>query len=271
MKGQEVSNLMWALQQLRYYDEEMILLIEDNIMNNKDIDFNSQEISNIMLAFADLGLYNKQKILEIMVKKFISNKFFKSQDWRNFLYALAVLDCPLNLSRKVVNKLFAQQDQNNISENFREIQLRQIQLAQIFYNIRGQKLDFPADLEQKSKKELQTYQKERMLLQNSFLDVVFPIIKSHFDFAEERVLICDDQIQINIALQKVGENSKVAIVTNTHQSYFVNIPEKVLGRIQHHIFLLEKLGWQVVEVGVFKWNNELYQQQIINEIKAKFK
>eukprot|EP01023_Acetabularia_acetabulum_P032672 TRINITY_DN3051_c0_g2_i5.p2 TRINITY_DN3051_c0_g2~~TRINITY_DN3051_c0_g2_i5.p2 ORF type:complete len:268 (-),score=16.78 TRINITY_DN3051_c0_g2_i5:2-805(-) len=171
MKAQEVSNVLWSLQQFRYYDEEILNFIEEVIINRR-LQFNSQELANISLAFTEFELQNSQPILESLVEQFECQAFCNIQDYCNFIYSMALLDCPQNLLQPVVNKMVAKfQDQN--LENISEVGLSQIQQAQLYSVSKNEnkKLILPQHLEKICRNCFQRLSKESATQKKSMLNL----------------------------------------------------------------------------------------------------
>eukprot|EP01026_Neomeris_dumetosa_P056435 TRINITY_DN5161_c0_g1_i6.p2 TRINITY_DN5161_c0_g1~~TRINITY_DN5161_c0_g1_i6.p2 ORF type:complete len:287 (+),score=16.75 TRINITY_DN5161_c0_g1_i6:1249-2109(+) len=260
MNHQCIANLMWSLKELRYYDKELLLTIEDLIINpKKNLKFTSQEVSNIILSFANFGLENKEGVLYVLVDQFLRNDKWFYQEYANLIYALAILQCPVELTQRVVNII--DQDFENFTQDKSE--LKQLRRAQLIYACQNIHLVLPQDLQLSSQMLIRKENQQRSNSSLRFIKRVFDFVKSRYQYCQKQVKECE--IIVDIVIYQ--GNAKVALMVYTQDCFSINEPFFLLGRFSVYQSLLQWLGWKVVQVSLKNWWDGEYRQQILNEIK----
>eukprot|EP01025_Chloroclados_australasicus_P019414 TRINITY_DN2058_c0_g1_i5.p1 TRINITY_DN2058_c0_g1~~TRINITY_DN2058_c0_g1_i5.p1 ORF type:complete len:574 (-),score=68.23 TRINITY_DN2058_c0_g1_i5:176-1741(-) len=264
MQKNEISNLLWALQQLRFKDDELLRRIEETLLQQQ-LQFSSQEAGNLALGFAQLGIQNKRPILIFLTKQVLTSVKTEIQDYVNFVYALAVLECDPQLPQLVINKLI-RIVKSDFRTQFRDLDYRQLRRAQLFYASLGLQLSYPSELQKLciEEKKLEAYQDA--LKQNSLLDKVFAIVRQIFPGAVRRPLILGDELEVHIQISRFA--TKVAVQILTMRNYTINQPYLILRSTISFYEMLERFGWKVVEVSTLQWDDPSYQMNVINRIEV---
>eukprot|EP01023_Acetabularia_acetabulum_P002613 TRINITY_DN11088_c0_g1_i4.p1 TRINITY_DN11088_c0_g1~~TRINITY_DN11088_c0_g1_i4.p1 ORF type:complete len:615 (-),score=59.10 TRINITY_DN11088_c0_g1_i4:108-1952(-) len=150
-KPQEISNILWALKKLRLFDEQLITLLSNRILN-ASVCFKDQEISSILLAFADFSFYNEKIVYQLVFqllnihengfqiqknKKAGMNMKRVAQALSNSVFALSILQAPVELSQKIVDILcfYCQPEELYVKHL---CQLRTAEIMYEMYNMHSQ-------------------------------------------------------------------------------------------------------------------------------------
>eukprot|EP01026_Neomeris_dumetosa_P074337 TRINITY_DN7721_c0_g1_i1.p1 TRINITY_DN7721_c0_g1~~TRINITY_DN7721_c0_g1_i1.p1 ORF type:complete len:561 (-),score=43.17 TRINITY_DN7721_c0_g1_i1:67-1662(-) len=262
--SQSVSNIMWALKKLRYNDLEMFKMVEMIILKS-NLQFNSQEISVILLAFSDFQMSDKENVLSVLVEQFLKNNYRNVQDYVNVIFALSLLQCPIEIVQQVLNKFVAEYGQK--LNTFSVGQLSQVRRAQLEYLSINQSLFLPQEYEQICKEARQVEMKLRVQQPYPFLSELFTFIKDKFENCQKRILVFDNELELNIEICQ-GEN-KIVILPLTKREFTSNQPQQLLGKTRSYRQLLSRLGWKVVGVNQMYWGDSRYQEKMIANIQSK--
>eukprot|EP01023_Acetabularia_acetabulum_P045651 TRINITY_DN4638_c0_g2_i4.p1 TRINITY_DN4638_c0_g2~~TRINITY_DN4638_c0_g2_i4.p1 ORF type:complete len:478 (+),score=36.32 TRINITY_DN4638_c0_g2_i4:102-1535(+) len=264
MTDQGLSNLMYSLQQLRYYDRDIFLRVEE-ILQSSDKKIDAQSISVIMLAFTDLGLQKKGAVIQNLVRRFESFDQISILDSSRLVYSLAIHESPVKVVQNIVNKMIKQ---HYIVTDYQSLELIYLRLAQVYYTASKQSLNLIPELENYCVKSLKIHMKEKPKYRSQFLNEVFQKVVNNFSAAQKTILINEGQTNVDIAIftkKQVG----VAVQIRNKQAYFVNKPKLMVGRTKYNATFLQRLGWKVVIVNEGEWKNQNYRQKIVEEIRGQ--
>eukprot|EP01023_Acetabularia_acetabulum_P057593 TRINITY_DN6718_c0_g1_i9.p1 TRINITY_DN6718_c0_g1~~TRINITY_DN6718_c0_g1_i9.p1 ORF type:complete len:511 (+),score=30.56 TRINITY_DN6718_c0_g1_i9:167-1699(+) len=261
MTSQNIANTLWALQQLRYIDREFLQNVEDSILD-VDRTYDSQSISTIIYSFADFGLLNKNLVLEKLTSQFVKVWFGSQLDIFSCIYSLAIHDWPLDKTQQIVDLLSKRAD---ILDQDINVRIKSMcRLAVIYYASKNENLMLPSSLN--NLEELEIFRKMESKKPNYFQKKVYKFFQNQFNFVKESVFIEDGQICIGIVVEN-QQAVKVAVMANNQFSFFVNDTLTLLGRSSYICTVLDRLGWQVVEISEYQWDNEQYRQNKVTQIQ----
>eukprot|EP01024_Parvocaulis_polyphysoides_P013750 TRINITY_DN1540_c0_g1_i4.p1 TRINITY_DN1540_c0_g1~~TRINITY_DN1540_c0_g1_i4.p1 ORF type:complete len:371 (+),score=33.55 TRINITY_DN1540_c0_g1_i4:103-1215(+) len=263
----EIANGLYALYTLKYYDKQLIQLIEQFILSEQFDNARGQTINNIIIAFLDFELENKEKVLAKLVNLFLNYEKQNTQELINFIYAISILNCPINQTQLVVNKLIEQNAEND-NYKFSSAGLGQLRRAYIEYASRNQTLIFPEKLQEQAKISLQNYVKDSIKenQNNVFFDDVRQKLSTQFQISGNALIFEDCEFVQAIEIQGLGGNQKVAVFPIKSTLFWINRPNVMLGRTKYMMRLVERLGWKTIAVDKHSWKNEQYRQNILNTI-----
>eukprot|EP01025_Chloroclados_australasicus_P011918 TRINITY_DN1535_c0_g1_i1.p1 TRINITY_DN1535_c0_g1~~TRINITY_DN1535_c0_g1_i1.p1 ORF type:complete len:348 (+),score=45.99 TRINITY_DN1535_c0_g1_i1:2-1045(+) len=263
MTGQNISNLLWALQQFRYHDQEFMEMVENILLENR-LDLSTQHVSNITLAFAEFGMHtdNKDKVVEVLVSSFLQNPRHNDQDICNFIYAVSLLNVPVETVQRLVDEF-----ENMLQTRHARlvnIHARQLRRAQLEYQ---GKLVLSERLEQQGVDSSREFMRRRQSAPLSeFQAAVMPVVESEFGDVLMNVPLAGDEFISDIVVE--GQNGKqVLIKLLTRNNYCINEPYMLTNRSQSMIRLLRNMGHEIVEVSELEWENaEGYREGVLQRI-----
>eukprot|EP01026_Neomeris_dumetosa_P063523 TRINITY_DN6029_c0_g2_i4.p2 TRINITY_DN6029_c0_g2~~TRINITY_DN6029_c0_g2_i4.p2 ORF type:complete len:215 (-),score=37.20 TRINITY_DN6029_c0_g2_i4:85-729(-) len=183
----------------------------------------------------------------------------KAASWNNFraganlVYALAILNAPVDYANKVVALITSGMDLQQSSP----IHAQQIFLAWLFYDAQGEELIVDEQflkmgrLEQR-KRVIDDVERKSNKLQKEILEVL-GTMEMEAEICEKYVTL-DGDAYIPIVLRGVGKREGIA-VRPLEQSCYTSSPDRqILGSVEAHIELLQAYGWSVVLIPYFEWN-----------------
>eukprot|EP01026_Neomeris_dumetosa_P032284 TRINITY_DN2559_c0_g1_i5.p1 TRINITY_DN2559_c0_g1~~TRINITY_DN2559_c0_g1_i5.p1 ORF type:complete len:497 (+),score=42.70 TRINITY_DN2559_c0_g1_i5:1-1491(+) len=201
MDAQGISNFLWGLKELRYYDSD-ILEAAENALVNKEFEFLREEIAGIASCFAEFGLKNREQILNILIDQFIKTKFRSvnddSQGFAHLIYCMTILQCPEKRTQYVVGR-YLKEFRKNVNK-IKTFEFRQLRRAQLEYEARGMKIVLPPDLQQKiieiRKKEII----EGALKPYRLLDQIYTHVRIFFNRVQRRAFVLYNEVEIGIEI-----------------------------------------------------------------------
>eukprot|EP01025_Chloroclados_australasicus_P018173 TRINITY_DN19415_c0_g2_i1.p1 TRINITY_DN19415_c0_g2~~TRINITY_DN19415_c0_g2_i1.p1 ORF type:complete len:556 (-),score=40.63 TRINITY_DN19415_c0_g2_i1:201-1868(-) len=264
MDAHNLASILWALAHFMYYDKELMQASE-KIVQNSQMQIRTPKLLQFFHAFVEFGLQDKENVLKAIVSQFLENDSKNAQDYAVVMCALGVLDCPHELMLQIVDK-FVQNFQGSYMSLMASGR-RQIRRAQLEYESRGLRLDLPSELEKGCAYALQRYTTRSSIRQDSFQDQVFGRLQQEFPEVTQNVPFKNGEIELHMLVQGPYQ-SKVAIQIIRNSKYFVNEPSMVSNKIKSRVQLLTGLGLKVVEVSEKEWENEGYQEKIIEQLEG---
>eukprot|EP01023_Acetabularia_acetabulum_P034689 TRINITY_DN3258_c0_g3_i2.p1 TRINITY_DN3258_c0_g3~~TRINITY_DN3258_c0_g3_i2.p1 ORF type:complete len:547 (+),score=47.74 TRINITY_DN3258_c0_g3_i2:61-1641(+) len=262
LNSQNFANILWALNKCRYHDPEWMRFSEELIIKKK-LRFSVQEISQIVLAFANLGVQKKYEVFEVLLEQFQQQNIQHEQSVINTVYTLSLLNYDISVVQNLIDSFFFE----NLDKYKKSIEIHyacQLRRAQLQYKSRNQQLYLPANLEKLCIKLNQQKARQLITIPNGFYKEVYGFLVNKFVGIKGRVLIENDELEIKITLKR--GKKKIAIELVVHTNCMITVPFNILGTVLQYHNLLERLGWWVVVVNAYKWQDEGYQNEIVQKI-----
>eukprot|EP01025_Chloroclados_australasicus_P020007 TRINITY_DN2102_c0_g1_i4.p1 TRINITY_DN2102_c0_g1~~TRINITY_DN2102_c0_g1_i4.p1 ORF type:complete len:626 (+),score=67.10 TRINITY_DN2102_c0_g1_i4:91-1968(+) len=264
MDGREIGNLAWGLRRLRYFDYYLLKAIAKTVKDNC-FQFNTQIITNVTLLFADFGItFDKLKsadledLVQVLVAEFLpcfERKNCYLYSVANFIYALSLIQAPIELTQKVVDKVVERFGGENQYSEFKLDEFNQIGRAQLQYSAYNEKLVLPEELEKTCVRWMQLEAKREQASRNSFCEEVYNHIKVLYPDAVYKPLVHNEMLEVNIAIVK--GDKKVAIQCISSKCFMLNLQGQMMGSTKAYYDLLKGFGWTVVIIRLQEWRRKI--------------
>eukprot|EP01026_Neomeris_dumetosa_P004681 TRINITY_DN11258_c1_g2_i3.p2 TRINITY_DN11258_c1_g2~~TRINITY_DN11258_c1_g2_i3.p2 ORF type:complete len:257 (-),score=26.61 TRINITY_DN11258_c1_g2_i3:736-1506(-) len=251
---------MWSLRKMRYMDQQFLSLVSSLIVNKKWTTFTPQNISNIMLTFADLGLKDQQ-VVGSLLQQFLIARGMNLQALSNLIYAMAVLESPVDQIQLVVQVLQMELQAQGV-EKFKREELVMLRKAQLLMD---KNITFKDEIETLAIKAAQEWVQEKIQLPNKLLSDVHDILSTIFPETQQIVVIEDGELDVHMTI--TGAKTSIVVQVLTQTAFTSTTPRIMLGTAKRHLEMLENLGWKVVYISTFDWRHTFYQDEIIKRIE----
>eukprot|EP01025_Chloroclados_australasicus_P042316 TRINITY_DN4502_c0_g1_i2.p1 TRINITY_DN4502_c0_g1~~TRINITY_DN4502_c0_g1_i2.p1 ORF type:complete len:536 (-),score=24.93 TRINITY_DN4502_c0_g1_i2:737-2344(-) len=266
MTPQAISNCLWAVQELRYYDEQFLDIAENQILNS-NMRFSNQAIANILMACTDFGVHHKEAVISTLMGQYWQGRQRDIRDCAVIAYSLAVLNAPTHMVEKIFE--FCVEVYDTQSQDFQELDLRQLRRAHLEYLSRGQQLNISDNFSKICIDAQQKFQRSGAWINIDFIGTVHSYLCQEGFASEKQVLVQDDELDVDILINGNSEN-QLAIRIWTFECYACNDARIFLGRAQAVLNLLVNFGWKVVTISEAEWNyNTDYKKKIVQEIRNR--
>eukprot|EP01025_Chloroclados_australasicus_P024607 TRINITY_DN2466_c1_g1_i4.p1 TRINITY_DN2466_c1_g1~~TRINITY_DN2466_c1_g1_i4.p1 ORF type:complete len:689 (-),score=31.43 TRINITY_DN2466_c1_g1_i4:284-2350(-) len=264
-----VVNLLFYLQKLRFYDPKILIMIEEFLlkMNFELNQINCEQILRIFGAFSNFGICNKKQIILKFVKILNQTKDWPEKKFASIIYALCILEVPLIIIQKLINK-FLKNNYQNI-DNFHDITFSQICWAQIVYFNQEPNLKLPKYFENQCKLKRIKYVREFVKTPVQSINVIFEYLQNNNISCEKQAIV--EQGLLNVSIKINYKQQKIALFVFTRSQYAINNKKKLLNQAQAALKILQRLGWVVFEVSSQEFIlDENYRKQLLIRIQKCF-
>eukprot|EP01023_Acetabularia_acetabulum_P015469 TRINITY_DN17510_c0_g1_i3.p2 TRINITY_DN17510_c0_g1~~TRINITY_DN17510_c0_g1_i3.p2 ORF type:complete len:356 (-),score=39.93 TRINITY_DN17510_c0_g1_i3:69-1136(-) len=312
LSSQNISNICLALATFRQNaDGELIKVLTNQFINIRN--YEKQHIVNVIYSLSVMGC--KTSIVQQIVDKMVENcsspkrrKYFNKNRYDYNQYDNSFVN-----NNKIDGSNIQNSQQNDLQhnsnvndqndENFakdrpqqngqikeyiqdqlfdlEQRELCQLRWSYLLYQIPGkEKLIFPQVLIKQSMLAQQQHVKETLYRENDLLPKVYAVVKRKYPYAQERVLICNGEMQVHICICGHSykhqmrahdvydvRQRKVALEIFTTKSFVLNRDSLVVGYALSKLELLVGFGWRIVIVSSYEWDDEGYQEKMLKVIE----
>eukprot|EP01026_Neomeris_dumetosa_P072895 TRINITY_DN7441_c0_g1_i10.p1 TRINITY_DN7441_c0_g1~~TRINITY_DN7441_c0_g1_i10.p1 ORF type:complete len:820 (-),score=131.71 TRINITY_DN7441_c0_g1_i10:366-2825(-) len=264
------------------------------------VPFDTQTISSLALSCADLGIRHPE-MMQVLVKRFLNLlKEKNQQDVASLVYALAVMRFPVKVPQAIIDVCTGNMSGKQSFSAFINNSLWKLKRAQLMYEVRNEELRFPLVLYELandiSRKRVHTYvHNEREFPNKIFHDIYKELDQTqptydHFNGryeeemqyslikVEQNVVIKDGFIGVDVFVRRFDKKTMqpfgqevVVWGLNKDVSCKCTKPYDILGCMFSSLWLLQKLGYQVVVVYEHRWDDKEYQKDICDIIRSYLK
>eukprot|EP01025_Chloroclados_australasicus_P009447 TRINITY_DN13622_c0_g2_i2.p1 TRINITY_DN13622_c0_g2~~TRINITY_DN13622_c0_g2_i2.p1 ORF type:complete len:742 (-),score=67.72 TRINITY_DN13622_c0_g2_i2:135-2291(-) len=175
------------------------------------------------------------------------------------LFGMALTNQPIEQASTIVDTYFAS------GIDFNQLGITAMCLlrrAQLQYQVHGKFLRIATHLQNRIKR---VYRNSSNKIESSQLTSMYDVIKQNYEDAKMFQETLDGELIVDIAIER--NRRKVAVQAGLQGFYTMNEPIELLGGAKGYYELLEWDGWKVIEVPYFKWDDQGYQQSVLEKIQ----
>eukprot|EP01025_Chloroclados_australasicus_P052201 TRINITY_DN6078_c0_g2_i2.p2 TRINITY_DN6078_c0_g2~~TRINITY_DN6078_c0_g2_i2.p2 ORF type:complete len:233 (+),score=5.99 TRINITY_DN6078_c0_g2_i2:1452-2150(+) len=220
------------------------------------------------MAFSDLKLSGIEGTIKKLGNALLEIEMHTSQTYTNSIYALSILNAPIEIVQKFVDRLIS--DKCFSLKAIPSIQLTQLRRAQLEFKSRNMKLKLPDNLQKLCISSAQERAKQQQHMKNEFLDTMYVYFQQTGIVCQKMVQILDGEINVDI-LVNGGKKRQIIIKVHVHKDYTmntVNSQVKILGRSQSAVDLLKRFNFKVVSVSALEWHSKKrYKNQVVKTVR----
>eukprot|EP01023_Acetabularia_acetabulum_P005229 TRINITY_DN12130_c0_g3_i1.p1 TRINITY_DN12130_c0_g3~~TRINITY_DN12130_c0_g3_i1.p1 ORF type:complete len:462 (-),score=31.63 TRINITY_DN12130_c0_g3_i1:55-1440(-) len=281
MRPVSFCNIFHSLKTLRYYDQE-IIDISFQIIKSRTQTFSRIGVNVILQSLLELNIFEQknrsyyqqnQEVLDILFDEFRREQWVQISIFTDFIYYCAALGFPtqkLQPAVEAVEKLVdGESDKEYEQHNYNPFAT--MRRAQILYESKGENngLIYSEKLQQLAIQNMQSTVKKRFLHPYPLVQEVAQFLRQHFEDVQEVQVVYDEQITIQIQIQKKGTKVCLMGLEGSNQ-YMLSHPQNIKGSIIVWINVIENLGWKVIFLTEEQWNSMDSKQDLVKQIEQCF-
>eukprot|EP01025_Chloroclados_australasicus_P012312 TRINITY_DN15666_c0_g1_i2.p1 TRINITY_DN15666_c0_g1~~TRINITY_DN15666_c0_g1_i2.p1 ORF type:complete len:376 (-),score=21.19 TRINITY_DN15666_c0_g1_i2:307-1293(-) len=262
---QGLANIMWALQEIRYYDDCLMQNIVKRIETADDDFFKvhpAKEVAQILHCFSEFDVCSQQCLQQLITALLRGRQKDEIQECCEVILSLAILQVDVKIAQDVLN-LVVQDDQFQVWE-IKEDDLRQLYKAIVLYReIRGEVLQMPNELLQRCV-ESYDWIKVSKTKGNSLHKMVCQVSGALSGLGIEHQVynrLFKGACDVHIAIFKHDNLKHIGIRVLNSTCYTISRPYRVIGSVQAHNDLIAACGWTLIVIPFYQWQQYVTRRE----------
>eukprot|EP01025_Chloroclados_australasicus_P004628 TRINITY_DN11196_c0_g3_i1.p1 TRINITY_DN11196_c0_g3~~TRINITY_DN11196_c0_g3_i1.p1 ORF type:complete len:592 (+),score=45.47 TRINITY_DN11196_c0_g3_i1:61-1776(+) len=260
----DIPNIVANFATLRYFDQELLLSIENMILSGEKVLTRGHGI-RYLFAMMDFQFSNQQQVIKMILNQINEGDFRSIQIvvLVQYVYACAYWGVPVSsLNQNMLIKV-------KNSKRIWKSSSMYLRLAQLLYKSMGEKLVLSGRNQKLSVSAFNEHNEAQKDANRQLKSEVFKLIsgvysQANVNYIDDKSGLCVD-IAVNI------DNCKIAVIVIGSDKVMLNHPKMLVSVIKVTLRLLEHAGWKIVRVFQHDWENDTsgsYKEALLYEIKT---